>query len=219
MTALVLLVAGIGLADSLNPSTVGPALLLALRARGAPLVVLFAAGVFLTSFACGALIVAGPGRIVMGRIPHIGSHTRAVIEVAAGCALLVLAAIAWLQRGRVTKAIGKDPGGGFGAVFGLGAAVILVELPTAFPYFAALAAISAAHRSLLVQVQLVAIFNLAFVLPLLVIALARLVGGRYAERALVAAREALERYGAAVLAAALAAFGVGLVVFGLVGLV
>ena len=51
MKALVLLVLGIALVDGLNPSTIGPALVLAVRQRGVVLVSMFTVGVFVPSLA------------------------------------------------------------------------------------------------------------------------------------------------------------------------
>jgi hypothetical protein len=59
--ALAVLVASIGAADSVNPSTVGPALLLATGEKPGPAVAGFSAGVFVVPFAFGVLVVLGPG--------------------------------------------------------------------------------------------------------------------------------------------------------------
>ena len=51
----------------------------------------------------------------------------------------------------------------------LGATITAVELPTAFPYFAAIAAVVGSGYGVWHQVFLILIFNVAFVLPLLAI--------------------------------------------------
>jgi cytochrome c biogenesis protein CcdA len=60
-----------------------------------------------------------------------------------------------------------------------GAGIVLVELPTAIPYFAVIATVVGSDRAAATQVVLLAIFNLCFVLPLLgILALRTLAGER-----------------------------------------
>jgi cytochrome c biogenesis protein CcdA len=214
----VLVVAGIGLADSLNPSTIGPALLYAVRSHRPFQLLAFTAGVFLTSFAAGAVIVAGPGQLLVDKIPHLSAHTKALGEVGLGVALVILSAVLWHFRGHVSRTIAKEPGSGLRGAFTLGVGVILVELPTAVPYFGALAVISGSKKSLPTQLGLVVVFNVAFVLPLVLIALAQAFGGSNAARFLMWTRGFVNRAGAAVLAVAIGAIGVGLIAFGGYGL-
>ena len=55
----------------------------------------------------------------------------------------------------------------------LGAGIMLVELPTAFPYFAAIAAILSENLSTWRELALLLLFNVLFVTPLLLILAAR----------------------------------------------
>ncbi len=218
MKELVVLVLGIALADGLNPSTVAPALVLATRRRGALLVAMFAAGVFAPSFAAGVLVVIGPGRALLALLPHISPSTKHLLEIAGALALAVLAVILWIHRGKVTSGMKRDPpGGAFGAA-GLGAGIMLAELPTAIPYFAALAAIVGSSASLLVQLELVALFNVAVILPLLAIVGVLLLAGRRSQRLLDLTRGALDRYIGVVLPIAVGLLAVALFVTGVVGL-
>jgi hypothetical protein len=59
--ALAVLVATIGLADSLNPSTLGPALVIATGEGAIPRLIAFPAGVFSVSLAGGLVLVLRPG--------------------------------------------------------------------------------------------------------------------------------------------------------------
>ena len=70
MVALAILVASIGAADSINPTTIGPALLFAIRPRPLPALAGFIAGVFLVPFAAGVLVVLGPGQLLLDALPH-----------------------------------------------------------------------------------------------------------------------------------------------------
>jgi cytochrome c biogenesis protein CcdA len=219
MKELVVLVLGIALADGLNPSTIAPALVLAVRRRGALLVAVFAVGVFAPAFAAGVLVVVGPGRALLGLLPHISPSTKHLLEIGGALALAVLAVLLWVHRERVTSGMKREPPGGALGAAGLGAGIMLAELPTAIPYFAALAAIVGSSASLLVQLELVALFNLAFVLPLLVIVGIRLLAGPRSQRLLDLTRGALDRYIGVVLPCAVGVLAVVLLSTGVLGVV
>lgn len=219
MKALVLLVLGIALVDGLNPSTIAPALVLTMKRRGALLVALFTVGVFLPSLAAGVLVVVGPGAALLDLVPHLGPLAKHLLEIGAAAALAVLAWILWIHRHRVAGGMSRDlPGGTMGAAW-LGAGIILAELPTAIPYFAALAAIVGSSAALAVQLELVALFNVAFVLPLLAILVTRLLAGPRSEPVLERIREVLDRYIGVVLPCLVGLVAVVLFAVGLVGIV
>lgn len=218
MKALVLLVLGIALVDGLNPSTIAPALVLAVRRRGVLLVALFTLGVLLPSLAAGALVVIGPGRWLLDLLPEIGAHTKHLLEIGAGVALAALAGVLWIHRGRVASGMSREPPGGVAGALGLGAGIMLAELPTAFPYFAALAAIVGSSASLAAQLELVVLFNVAFVLPLLVILGVRMFAGPRSERVLELVRSALSRYTGVVLPCAVGLLAAVLIVVGVAGI-
>jgi hypothetical protein len=219
MKALVLLVLGIALVDGLNPSTIAPALVLAVRQRGVLLVALFTLGVFVPSLAAGVLVVVGPGGALLDLVPHIGRNATHLIEIGAAIALALLAWILWIHRGRVAGGMSREPPGGARGAAGLGAGIIVAELPTAVPYFAALAAIVGSSATLASQLALVALFNVAFVLPLLAILAVRMLAGPRSERLLELTRGALDSYLGVVLPFAVALLAAALLVVGVVGIV
>ena len=59
----------VGLADSLNPSTVGPGLYLATLEKRVLRVTQFTIGVFSVNFAAGLVLIIGPGRLLLGLVP------------------------------------------------------------------------------------------------------------------------------------------------------
>lgn len=222
MLALALLVASIGLADSLNPSTIAPALLLATGSRAVRRIAGFTAGVFAVSFAGGLLIVLGPGELLLRVLPHPGHHAKAIAELVGGVLLLALAAALWAARRRVGARLsiagGRRRGGNARSAFALGAGIMAVELPTALPYFAAIAAIVAARVPLVHRLVLLTVFNVAFISPLLVILAIRLLAGERATRGLERLGEWLRREAASLVAGLLGLLGSLAVVVGLVGL-
>jgi cytochrome c biogenesis protein CcdA len=216
MFALAVLVASIGAADSLNPSTVGPALLLATAHKPVQALASFTAGVFIVPFAAGVLVVLGPGELLLDALPHPSAHVKHVAEVVAGILLLLLAAALWARRGRVSDRMAASQSEDVDrSAFLLGAGIMAVELPTAFPYFAALGSILAANPSPGTGIALVAVFNLAFVSPLLAILIVRALAGERATPALDRAGDWFSRRAGAIVALLLAAVGAGAIVLGL----
>ena len=70
MFRLIGLAVSIGLADSLNPTTIAPALYLAGGRRPREQVAEFTIAVFLVYFVGGAAIALGPGQLLLSAFPH-----------------------------------------------------------------------------------------------------------------------------------------------------
>jgi cytochrome c biogenesis protein CcdA len=219
--ALAVLVATIGLADSLNPSTLGPALVIATGEGAVPRLIAFTVGVFSVSLAGGLVLVFGPGRALLAALPHPSPQARHIAEIAGGVVLVGLGVAAWLGRRRLGRDLTSDRDGRTGAgvlsALGLGAGIMAVELPTAVPYFAAVAAIVGAHVGTTAQVTLVGIYNIAFVMPLLVVIAIRAWAGREAAGTLDRMRRWLGHRAGAILASVLTAAGAALVGLGIAG--
>ena len=218
MIRLIGLCISIGLADSLNPSTIAVALYLATGERPKERVFEFTLGVFGVYFLGGAAIALGPGELLLSLIPHPNHTTRYVIETIVGAAMLVAAVLLWVNRVRLAKREPPelDPSGK--ASWVLGASITAVELPTAFPYFAAIAAIVGSGVGPVRQLSLLLLFNFCFVLPLLVIVAILAFGGDNTDKALAAARDFLQRRWPVVLAGLAALAGVVVIALGITGL-
>jgi hypothetical protein len=214
VTALALLAVGVGLVDGVNPSTVAPAIVLGLRPKGQTLLASFAAGVFVVSTAAGVAIVLGPGRFLLRHAPHLSAHAEHVLALVAGAGLLAAAALVWSHRHAASRVLGGRTGDSPTAAAGLGAGIMAVELPTAFPYLAVLAALVASRETLTVQLGLVLLYNVAFLAPLGLIGLLRLIAGASAAGLLARLGAAVVAYGPAVIVAALALAGSALLVYG-----
>ena len=70
MPRLVGVVVSVGLADSLNPSTIGPALYLATIRKRVLRVTQFTIGVFGVDLVVGLVLTIGSGRLLLGLVPH-----------------------------------------------------------------------------------------------------------------------------------------------------
>ena len=209
----------VGLADSINPSTVGPALYLATVKEPAWRVTQFTIGIFGVNFAAGLVLTIGPGRLLLGLVPHPHGNVRHAIELVAGVALLVLAVAVWVGRRSLVRR--ELPGGtvGGGSALIAGASIAAVELPTAAPYFVVIAAIAASSAEVPEQIAVLALYNLAFVLPLLGIVAALLVAGERANPWLQRGGAWLQRRWPVVLSGLLLFVGSVLAVLGGAGLV
>jgi cytochrome c biogenesis protein CcdA len=218
MLRLISLVVSIALADSLNPSTVGPALYLASGKQPRRCVVWFTAGVVAVSFLGGAVLTIGPGQALLALVPHPGPTVRYVAETVAGVAMLIAAGALWRRRhGLGHRTAADSPRRGRSPAL-LGVTIEAVELPTAFPYFAAIAAIVAAGLSVQRELILVAIYNLCFVSPLLLIVLTLTVAPARADRVLMAVRGYLTEHWPVLLAAVALLAGVFITALGVTGL-
>lgn len=194
MLRLIGIVLAIGLADSLNPATVAPALLLASAPNAKRTVAEFSAGVFLVYFLGGLLIALGPGEIVVSLVPQPDHATTKVLESMGGAALIIAGVLLWRYRKplgdkRLPEVNTKNRGG-----WVLGASITAVELPTAFPYFGALTAIFGSGLGFVDRLLLILIFNVCFILPLFGIWLLLELGGDRATAYITTAREFLERH-------------------------
>jgi cytochrome c biogenesis protein CcdA len=215
---LLALVLTIGLIDSLNPSTVGPGLFFAAGRNGPVNVERFTLGVFVVYFAGSVLLVLGPGRWLLHALPRPSADAKHVIELAAGVAALVLAAVLARHRESIGHRLSHGTGKTGRSAFALGAGIMALELPTAFPLFAVVAAIVDARVSFVSEIALLAIFNVAFVVPLLlIIGAGRLAGDRLDDR-LERLRDWFARRAGILLTALVALVGAGLVALGAIGL-
>jgi cytochrome c biogenesis protein CcdA len=141
MLKILVLVVTVALGDSLNPSTIGPAIFIASGARARLAVLEFTLAVFVVHFAGGAILLLGPGHLLLSLVNKLAPTTRDALELAAGLALLLAGTVIWNQRHRLAQRKLPSPSPKRKSSIRLGATIIAIELPTAFPYFAAITAI------------------------------------------------------------------------------
>ncbi len=218
MVRLLAVVISIGLADSLNPSTIAPALYLASGDHSRRHVAQFTVGVFLVYLVGGLVLNFGPGHLLLSLLHHPHHRLAYILEVVAGVAMLTAAAFVWGYKDRLaSRAMPMPKSTGRSSAL-LGATITAVELPTAFPYFAAIAAIVGSGFGPLNQVIALVVFNVCFVLPLIGILVTLETAGERAQRVLTRAREILEAHWPAVLAAVALLAGLFAIVIGTTGL-
>jgi cytochrome c biogenesis protein CcdA len=209
------LVVTVALGDSLNPSTIGPALFIASGERARIALFEFTLAVFVVHFAGGAILLLGPGHLLLSLVNKLAPTTRDALELAAGLALLLAGTVIWHQRYRLAQKKLPSPNPRRKSSILVGATIIAIELPTAFPYFAALTAILGATDDTPAQLSLLAVYNLCFILPLIGVLITLLLAGDRADERLTRAREITERRWPEAFAAVL--FVLGLAVAGFAG--
>jgi cytochrome c biogenesis protein CcdA len=215
---LIGLVISIGLADSMNPSTIAPGLYLA-TGRGARTgLIQFTLGVFAVNLVGGAAIALGPGEALLAIVPKPDATARYIAETVAGVVMLVAAAVLWRRRKVLAwRELPSPRSEGRSAVL-LGVTIGAVELPTAFPYFAVIAAVVGSGLDPVRQLSLLALFNVAFVLPLILMILTLTFAPDRADRILRRARDLLQRHWPVLLAGLALLAGAFVTVIGVTGL-
>jgi cytochrome c biogenesis protein CcdA len=208
----------VGLADSINPTTVGPALFMATAPKPASRVSQFTAGIFGVNLLAGLVLTIGPGRLLLDLAPHPRGTAKHVIELVAGVVLLLVAGGLLLGRRSLARRELPAGRGGKSALIA-GASIAAVELPTAAAYFAVIGSIVASTANIPEQVLLLVLYNLAFVLPLLAIIALLLFAGPRAEPLLQRGGAWVQRRWPLVLAILLLLVGSALTLLGGAGLV
>jgi cytochrome c biogenesis protein CcdA len=218
MLRLIGVVASIGLADSMNPTTIAPALYLAAGERPRSSLTQFTLGVFAVYLVGGAILVFGPGELLLSLLPHPSHNTRYILELVAGVVVLIAAVGLWVKRRPLGRKELPTPNPEGKSSLLLGVTITAVELPTAFPYFAAVAAIVGSGLDPGRRAILLALYNVCFVLPLIAIVVTVAVAGDQATRVLGAAREFLQRRWPVLLAGVGLLAGVFVTLLGATGL-
>ena len=219
MKGLVALVLSVAAVDSLNPSTVGPAVYLATRTHAVRSLLGFAIGVFAVNLFAGLVLTLGPGQAILAAIPTVGEHTKHVIELGLGLVTLGVGIVLWPIRHRIAHQVVPKKALGHGSAFALGAGIALANLPTAFPYFAVIVVIIGSASSLATQASLVILFNLVVIAPLLAILAISIHPGEHGNAILGYMRTKLDRWSPMLIPLVVFIFAVALLLLGGLGLV
>jgi cytochrome c biogenesis protein CcdA len=191
MLAAFAVAAGLAVADSLNPATIGQASVLAVGRRPLRATLSFWAGAFLCYLVLGVVLVLGPGLL--------------------GAAALVVAAVLWRRR-RTLRLGQRLIRGDADLAFRLGALVTLADLPTAFPYYGLVTFLATSGLPRATQLAVLLVYTFIYLLPVLAILALRAVSGPRAEARLRGLRELVEREAVAV--AAVVALIIGCLLLG-----
>jgi cytochrome c biogenesis protein CcdA len=186
----------LALVDSINPSAIVITLYLLSRERGTAYVVVYIGAIFLTYLTLGAMMMSGIDALLPSLRSIGGGRLGWIAQGAIGLAMLVYA----MRAPAAAKAAPRvEPASTYAALALLGVTVTAMELPTAMPYFGAVAILTTADLSVTQWLPLLVLYNVIFVLPPVVLILGHVVFGervnaRYAElrdRLQAGARETL----------------------------
>ncbi len=130
---------------------------------------------------------------------------------------LVVAVVLFVRRDSTDLTVAVDRLSPRSALV-LGASVTALDLPTAFPYFAAIATIAGSGLSTGHQLALLLTFNVIYVLPLTLILLTRIVAGQRSERLLRRSRTLIDHAAPTLLVMMTAVTGGVLILRGVDGL-
>ncbi len=218
MSHLLPLVIGLGLADSINPLTIAVGIFIATTERPAWRLGAYITGIFLLYLGGGLLLLFGPAFLLRTATEGLSDTVNAIIALAIGIGAFVAAAIGWRHRHQVTNRDIPERALHPGSMLGLGAFMTAVDLPTAFPYFAVIAAIVKQDPGAGAAAVLMVIFNLCYILPLVAILVARVVAGERIEPSLRRLRDRIFAWAPAVLAVITMLVGVYFTYLGIKGL-
>lgn len=186
-------IVGLAAVDSINPSALLATIALLLRGRSArPLVAVYVAAVLATYLAIGVALTLG-----LGLTPDavLESDAAFLVQGVLGAAMLAFAVLAPSRRQRRAPAEPRSlPGANRPlAVFALGMAVTVLELPSALPYLGAVGALTRADLAVAEWLPLLVLYNLIFVLPPLGLLAGHVALGERAEAVLGRLRDRLGR--------------------------
>jgi cytochrome c biogenesis protein CcdA len=183
----------LALVDSINPSAIVVTLYLLSTAGSRALfqVGVYVGAIFTTYLLLGVMLVLGIETLLPSFGELLRGRTGLVAQTLVGMALLAYG-LTSIKR-QPAPAATPPSASTFAALALLGVTVTAMELPTAIPYFAAIAVISEAELSVRTWAPLLAAYNVIFVLP----PIALLVGHLFLQRRLAnpyaALRQRLER--------------------------
>jgi cytochrome c biogenesis protein CcdA len=202
----------------MNPSTIAPGLYLAMGGHARARLIQFTLAVFAVNLVGGAAIALGPGQALLALVPKPGATARYIAETVAGAVMLVAAAVLWRRRKALARRELPSPRqeGRSGIVLGL--TISAVELPTAFPYFAVIAAVVGSGLDPVRQLFLLALYNVAFVLPLILMIVVLVVAPDQAAKIMQRFRDLLQRRWPTLLASLALLAGAFVTVLGITGL-
>lgn len=179
--------------DSINPSAIVVTLYLLSVAgsRALAQVAVYVGALFITYFLLGVMLVLG----IESLLPSLGGVLRGwtglIGQSLIGLVLLVYSLTASTNR-QASPAVARPSASTYAALVMLGVTVTAMELPTAIPYFAAIAVISEAELPIRAWAPLLGMYNVIFVLPPIALLVGHLVLQKRLAEPYVALRLRLE---------------------------
>lgn len=160
---MLLALLALALVDSINPSAIVVTLYLLSRGRGPAQIVVYVAAIFLTYLTLGVMMMAG----IDALLPSLESLGRSrlglIVQALVGLAMLFYAIRAPATARSAPRV--EPSASSYAALALLGVTVTTMELPTAMPYFGAIALLTTADLPIAQWLPLLVLYNAIFVLP------------------------------------------------------
>ncbi|MBW4662532.1 MAG: GAP family protein [Drouetiella hepatica Uher 2000/2452] len=167
MPSLLAYLVAIAALDSLNPTTTAIQIYLLSTPKPVPRSVSFIAGVFITYWIAGLAVTLGASQLTIN-LPGLPPLLMYTLQLIIGIVLLL---VGWnLNKFAGDSQEAKRPAQlTIAQTFLFGSAATLWDFPTALPYLAAIERIVRSQFDLFTTMGILAIYNIIFVLPLIVL--------------------------------------------------
>lgn len=180
----------LALVDSINPSAIVVTLFLLSRGRVPAQVVVYVAAIFLTYLTLGTLLMLGIDGLLLSLSPASGGRVALIAQIFIGLAMLLYAIRA---PKTAAPSLRVEPRATtYAALALLGVTVTTMELPTAMPYFGAIALLTSADLPVARWLPLLVVYNAIFVLPPVVLLVGHLAFGSQVDARYADLRKRLE---------------------------
>jgi cytochrome c biogenesis protein CcdA len=166
----------LALVDSINPSAIVVTLYLLSRERAPAQILVYVAAIFVTYLTLGVMMMLGIDALLPSLKTAINGRLGFIVQGLIGLAML-LYAIRAPTTARSARQV--EPGAStYTALSLLGVTVTTMELPTAMPYFGAIALLTTADLPMARWLPLLVLYNAIFVLPPVLLLVGHSVFGR-----------------------------------------
>lgn len=169
----------LALVDSVNPSAIVVTLYLLSREHASAQVAVYVAAIFLTYLTLGAAMMLGIGALLPSVGTLGGGRLALIVEGLIGLAMVLYALRAPAAARSASRA--EPSARSYAALAVLGVTVTAMELPTAVPYFGAVALLTSADLPITSWLPLLIIYNAIFVLPPVLLLAGTVVFGKQVE--------------------------------------
>jgi cytochrome c biogenesis protein CcdA len=180
----------LALVDSINPSAIVVTLYLLSRERALGQILVYVAAIFLTYLTLGAMMMLGVDALLPSLTTTANSRLGFIVQGVIGIAMLLYA----IRAPTTAKSARQvEPGAStYAALALLGVTVTAMELPTAVPYFGAIALLTAADLPMAQWLPLLVLYNAIFVLPPVLLLAGHVILGRRLDARYADLRERLQ---------------------------
>lgn len=178
------------LVDSINPSAIVVTLYLLSGGRAPAQIGVYVAAIFLTYLTLGVMMMLG----IEALLPSLGtvgsSRLGFIVQGLIGLAMLLYAIRAPTTARSASRV--EPRASSYAALALLGVTVTTMELPTAVPYFGAIALLTTADLPMAQWMPLLVVYNAIFVLPPVLLLMGHIVFGRRLDARYADLRERLQ---------------------------